>query len=176
MNRQWVGVAIFYVRPPFLLSFTNPLMKVSSTVWTLTPSHFPALRHHSIPFTNQFFFSFLPWAHEICRSFFRGFSGSVQHPGCPPAPSVPLTHSFFAKCGGGGSSQGKPHPPVICVVYGCLCLFVCMYSKKMCEPGFLLGDPNVFNNVTTSTNFFRKKRGVFMLEVRFTRRMRLWFG
>ncbi len=94
-QRQWVGVVIFYVRPPFLLTFANPLMKLSSTVWLLTPSHFPALRHHSIPFTNQFFFLFCPELMKSVGPFSEASVAvfSVQCPGCPPAPSVPLTHS-----------------------------------------------------------------------------------
>lgn len=96
---ETMRLVIFYARPPVLLSFTNPLMKLSSTVWTLTPSHFPALRHHSIPPHQPVFC----WAHEICRSFFWGFGGTdcsdCTH--CPLCSSHTLTLTFLAKCGGG---------------------------------------------------------------------------
>lgn len=94
VDREWGGYLL--CTSSFLLSFTNPMMKVSRTVWTLTPSHFPALRHHSRQFTNLFYYYcyyFLRWAHKLCCSFFWGFSVTVQCLCCSPPLFVSLTHS-----------------------------------------------------------------------------------
>lgn len=66
---------IFYAGPRFLVSFTNPLMKVPSSSWTVAPSHFTALRHQ------------LPLQHFQSPSWF-------------PTLSVLFASSrFYAECG-----------------------------------------------------------------------------
>lgn len=54
--------------------------------------------------------------------------------------------TFFAKCGGGGSNKGKPHPLVICAhsgVYMNICTCLNVRGCLSCLP------LHVFNNLTT---------------------------
>lgn len=98
---------------------------------------------------SVFFFFFLCWAHEICSSFFRRLqwhcSVSKLSP-CPLCFSHTLTLTFFAKCGGGGSNKGKPHPLVFCTnsgVYMNICTCLNVRGCLRCLP------LHVFNNLTT---------------------------
>lgn len=111
--------------------------------------------HHSC----FFFFYFLPWAHEIRRSFCWGFTATVQRPGRPPAPSAALTHSSshcFAKCGGGGITH--PGPTLCWTVFRCVTMLVWKHVKGCV---IVLGDPCVFWNITTCFYFQEKQTWLF---------------
>lgn len=110
-QRRWAGVVIFLCTsslPPLQLHKSSD--EGFQYCLNSHTSHFPALRHHSVPLFFFFFF-FLPWAHEICWPFFWCCRGTVERPGRPPAPSVPLTHScshFLLNVVVGDQTWGSP--------------------------------------------------------------------
>lgn len=135
-----------YIRPLFLYSFTNPLMKVSCAV--CTPSVFPPLRHRSIPFP------ILCYAELICSSF---FFLRLQCPGCPPTLCVSLTHSLFLLNEMvGHQTTGSPSLGLFCTysdVYMsvCSCLNDCdfQFCWKPAGHTFVILCPSCLNGLGT---------------------------
>lgn len=150
-TRWWVGVVIFYVRPPFLLSFANHVMKVSSTVCLTFPfvSHFPALRHHSVPFTNLFLFSFY-FCPELVQTVGPFWEASVAAFSAPavPLPPLLLSHAhapFFCLIWRWGIQQGDP-PSTNLWLYGFLNLYECKEGNmcQQCDYMFSLSQRKMF--------------------------------
>lgn len=162
---------------PSSSSFTNALMKVSSTAWTLTPSHFPALRHHSVPLTRFFsFFNFALSSWNVQVFFFWSFCGTAERPGRPPCPLCfpqTLTLAFFSKCwfGEGGGTRESPT----------LWWFVSVWMHGNVSWALSWGDPYVFNDVITCFSSLSPRKecvgsyGFRTIKIWFCERQWIWF-
>lgn len=139
VNRQWVGVVILYIRPPFVLSFTIHVMKVSSTFWTRTASHFPVPRHYLFPFISQFF--------SLCSKLMKSAGSfsvasvslfTVVALPLPTSHTITPTHTFS---GGSGSGEAPSS--------GNGFVFILVWHLF-----FITVGPHVFTYATTSVSCF----------------------